>query len=139
MKLLLFISTLLICSMANAQSEPGCSIDLPSITFMGDNATLNASAKQLLVSISRTIKDNPECKIQVIGYCGNTKTATQRGWDRVNAVINYLVEKTGISGERFIFLYAQEGGDCNTVELRSTATGQGPSYVPAPAPHLRKN
>ena len=77
----------------------------------------------------------------VIGYCSSKQTEQQRSWDRVNAVINYLVEKEGISADRFIFNYGQEGGDCNTVDLRGAAAEgeEGPTTVPAPHPNLRKN
>jgi len=55
-------------------------------------------------------------------------------------VINYLVEKEGLSADRFIFQYGQEGGDCDTVDLRAAAEGEeGPNTVPAPHPNLRKN
>jgi hypothetical protein len=77
--------------------------------------------------------------VVVIGYCASSKSEQQRSWDRVNAVINYLVEKEGISGDRLIFQYGQEGGDCNTVDLRAAAAGEeGPNNVPAPHPNLRR-
>jgi hypothetical protein len=55
-------------------------------------------------------------------------------------VINYLVEQQGISQDRLIFLFGQEGGDCNTVDLRAAAAGEEnlPSTVPAPHPNLKK-
>ena len=37
------------------------------------------------------------------------KRAQQLSWDRVNTVISYLVEKQGISEDRFIFSYGEEG------------------------------
>jgi hypothetical protein len=49
-----------------------------------------------------------------------------------------MVEKEGISADRFVFNYGQEGGDCNTVDLRgATDADQGPNNVPAPHPNLR--
>ena len=57
----------------------------------------------------------------------------------VNVVINYLVEKQGISSDRLIFKYGEVGGDCNTVDLRSADAGdEGPNTVPAPHPNLRR-
>ena len=41
--------------------------------------------------------------------------------DSVNAVINYMVDKEGISADRFFFNYGKEGGDCNTVCLLYTS------------------
>jgi OmpA-OmpF porin, OOP family len=112
---------------------------LPSITFTGKSVTLSNDAKSLLASIASRMRNNPECKVVIVGYCNSTKQEQQLSWDRVNAVENYLVEKEGISNDRFIFQYGQEGGDCGTVDLRGAATGEeGPNTVPAPHPNLRK-
>ncbi len=111
---------------------------LPSITFSGNAMSINNDAKSLLASIASRLRNSPECKVVVIGYGTSTKQQQQRSWDRVNAVINYLVEKEGISADRFIFQYGQEGGDLNTVDLRGAANGEeGPTNVPAPHPNLR--
>ena len=54
-------------------------------------------------------------------------------------VINYLVEKQGISSDRLIFKYGEVGGDCNTVDLRAAdVNDEGPNTVPAPHPNLRR-
>jgi outer membrane protein OmpA-like peptidoglycan-associated protein len=112
---------------------------LPSASFPNKTVTLSKDAMSLLSSVGARMRNNPECKVVVIGYCNSTKQEQQLSWDRVNAVINYLVEKEGISGDRFIFQYGQEGGDCNTVDLRGAAEGEeGPNSVPAPHPNLRK-
>jgi outer membrane protein OmpA-like peptidoglycan-associated protein len=116
-----------------------CNIgDLPSITFKGRGVSLNNDSRALLASVATKIRDNSECKIAVIGYCSSSKSEQQLSWDRVNAVINYLVEKEGISADRFIFKYGQEGGDCNTVDLRDGTQEEGPTTVPAPHPNLRR-
>ena len=112
---------------------------LPSINFSGNSVTLNDDARSLLASVAARMRNNPECRVVVTGYCASNKSEQQRSWDRVNAVINYMVEREGISADRFVFLYAQEGGDCNTVDLRAaTAEDQGPNTVPAPHPNLRR-
>jgi outer membrane protein OmpA-like peptidoglycan-associated protein len=117
-----------------------CNIgDLPSISFKGRSVALNNDAKALIASVASKIRDNSECKIAVIGYCSSSKSEQQLSWDRVNAVINYLVEKEGISADRFIFKYGQEGGDCNTVDLRDGTQEEGPNSVPAPHPNLRRS
>ena len=68
-----------------------------------------------------------------------SKKEQQLSWDHVNKVITYLVEKEGISADRFIFKYGQEGGDCDTVDLRGAAEGEeGPNTVAPPHPNLRK-
>lgn len=111
---------------------------LPSVTFTGNSATLSADARGLLASVAARLRNSPECRVVVTGYCASNKSQQQRSWDRVNAVISYMVEKEGVSQDRFVFSYAQEGGDCNTVDLRAAGTeDQGPNTVPAPHPNLR--
>ena len=116
-----------------------CNIgDLPSITFKGRSVSLSKDAQALLASTSEKLRNNPNCKIAVIGYGESSKAAQQLSWDRVNAVINYLVEKEGISSDRFIFRYGQSGGEENTVDLKDGTGEEGPNTVPAPHPNLRK-
>jgi len=116
-----------------------CSIgNLPSITFKGHVVTLSKDNQALLASTAGQLRDNPNCKIAVIGYGESSKSAQQLSWDRVNAVINYLVEKEGISSDRFIFRYGQSGGEENTVDLKDGTGEEGPNTVPAPHPNLRK-
>jgi outer membrane protein OmpA-like peptidoglycan-associated protein len=113
---------------------------LPSVQFSGSGISLSNDAKSLLASVAARMRNNPECKVVVTGYCASSKSEQQRSWDRVNSVINYLVEKEGISQDRFFFNYGQEGGDCNTVDLRAAGPDeQGQATVPAPHPNLRKN
>jgi len=123
-------------------TETGCDTKLgalPSVTFTGKSVSLSKDNQSLLASVGARMRNNPECKVVVVGYCNSTKQEQQLSWDRVNAAINYLVEKEGISADRFIFQYGQEGGDCNTVDLRGAASGEeGPNTVPAPHPNLRK-
>jgi outer membrane protein OmpA-like peptidoglycan-associated protein len=113
--------------------------DLPSVTFKAKSVTLSNDAKALLASAASRIKSNPNCKVAVIGYCASTKSEQQLSWDRVNAVISYLVDKEGISADRFIFKYGEPGGDCNTVDLRDGTNEEGPTTVPAPHPNLRRH
>ncbi|HRE51099.1 MAG TPA: OmpA family protein [Flavitalea sp.] len=116
-----------------------CNIgDLPSITFRGRSVALSNDARALLAGVAQKIRDNSECKIAVVGYCASNKAEQQVSWDRVNAIINYLVEREGVSSDRFIFKYGQEGGDCNTVDLRDGTQEDGPTTVPAPHPNLRR-
>jgi OOP family OmpA-OmpF porin len=112
-----------------------CTIgDLPSIQFKG-NAKLTKDAQAILASVAQKINANPTCKIKVVGYGASDKKAQQTSWERVNAVIKYLVEKQGIAESRFVFSYGQEG-DSNTVDLQGT-TEEGPNTVPAPHPNLK--
>jgi hypothetical protein len=94
----------------------------------------------LLASIAARLRQNPDCRIVVTSYCSSTKAEQQRSWDRVNAVINYLVDKEGISQDRFYWQIGQEGGDCNTVDFRAATDADSglPTTVPAPHPNLSK-
>lgn len=112
---------------------------LPSVTFTGSGAKLSTDAQGLLASVAARLRNSPECRIVVSSYGASSKAEQQRGWDRVNAVINYMVEKEGISGDRFFWQLGQEGGDANTVDLRAASSEDQalPTTVPAPHPNLR--
>jgi outer membrane protein OmpA-like peptidoglycan-associated protein len=113
---------------------------LPSIAFKAGSNKLSDDAKAALATVAAKLRNNPGCKVVVIGYCSSNKKEQQLSWDHVNAVINYLVESEGINADRFIFNYGQEGGDCNTVDIRVAADGEdGPNRVEPPHPNLRKN
>jgi len=114
---------------------PECKIGtLPSVIFKG-NAKLTKVNEGLLAGAAAQINANPACKVKVIGYGASSKAAQQFSWERVNAVIKYLVEKQGIAESRLIFSYGQNG-DANTVDLQGT-TEEGPNTVPAPHPNLK--
>ena len=99
---------------------------------------MSGNAQALLATIAEKMRNNPNCKVAVIGYGESSKSAQQLSWDRVNAVIKYLVEKEGISSDRFIFRYGQSGGEENTIDLKDGTGEEGPNTVPAPHPNLRK-
>jgi len=121
------------------QPKSTCNIgDLPSLNFKARSVALTNDHKALLANVAQRLRDNPNCKIAVIGYCASSKAEQQLSWDRVNAIINHLVEKEGISADRFIFEYGKEGGDCNTVDLQDGTGREGPTTVPAPHPNLRR-
>jgi outer membrane protein OmpA-like peptidoglycan-associated protein len=113
---------------------------LPSVAFKAGSNKLSNDAKALLATVAAKLRNNPGCKIVVIGYCSSNKREQQLSWDHVNTVINHMVDNEGISADRFIFNYGQEGGDCNTVDMRVAADGEdGPNRVEPPHPNLRKN
>jgi outer membrane protein OmpA-like peptidoglycan-associated protein len=112
---------------------------LPSVTFKKGSNNLSDDNKAVLATVASRLRNNPECKIVVVGYCSSSKKEQQLSWDHVNKVITHLVEKEGISADRFIFNYGQEGGDCDTVDLRGANEGEdGPNTVAPPHPNLRK-
>jgi hypothetical protein len=119
----------------------GCSMgNVPSVVFKKGAVQLSSEAMGLLASTADRLKNNPTCKLFVTGYAQSTKASQQLSWDRVNAVINYLVEKQGIAAERLINQYGQGDGDINTVDFSATSENtSGPNTVPAPHPNLRKN
>jgi outer membrane protein OmpA-like peptidoglycan-associated protein len=112
--------------------------DLPSITFTGRSVTLSRDAQALLASVAQKLRNSPTCRVAVIGYGESSKAAQQLSWDRVNAVINYLVDKEGISADRFIWRSGQVGGLETTVDLQDATGEEGPNTVPAPHPNLRR-
>ncbi len=109
---------------------------LPSIQFGGDEINIAKDQLEVLQSAASLIKQEPEWKVRVSGHSAPNKAGQQRGWDRVNAVIRYLIEKTGISEKRFIFSYNEEG-DYNVVDLIPTHEN-GPDNVPSPHPNLSR-
>lgn len=119
---------------------PVCNMSsVPSISFVKGSNKLTTDAQALLGSTADRLKNNPGCKLVVSGYAQASKASQQLSWDRVNAVINYLVEKQGVSSDRLVFKYGQSAGDLNTVDLSATAEViDAPNTVPAPHPNLRK-
>ncbi len=114
----------------------GCPVNnLPSIQF-NNGTKLSANSTKLLEAVATKLKANPICKVNVIGHPLADKSSQQKSWERVNAVIKYLVEKQGISESRFIFSYDGGAGDNNTIDLQAT-TEEGPNTVPAPHPNLK--
>jgi len=112
---------------------------LPSISFKSGSNNLSDDDKAVLASVASRLRNNPECKVVVVGYGASSKKEQQLSWDHVNKVITYLVEKEGISADRFIFNYGQEGGDGDTVDMHGAAEGEdGPNTVAPPHPNLRK-
>jgi OmpA-OmpF porin, OOP family len=111
--------------------------DLPSIQFRGNTVKLSRDAESILASVANQLKANPGCRVKVTGHGPSNKAAQQLSWDRVNAIVRYLVERQGIADNRIIFEYGTEG-DTNTVDLMGT-TEEGPNTVPAPHPNLQRN
>jgi len=112
---------------------------LPSVSFKAGKNDLSDDAKAVLATVAAKLRNNPDCKVVVIGYCASNKKEQQLSWDHVNKVISHLVEKEGIRDDRFIFKYGEEG-DCNTVDIRAAGAGEdGPNKIDPPHPSIRKN
>ena len=123
----------------NLHTAPECAISsLPSVQFKSGSLNLGSTATAILNSIAQQMNANPSCSVRVNGYYdASNKRSQQLGWDRVNTVIKYLVEKQGIAESRLIFNLSA-GGDANTVDMMGT-TESGPNTVPAPFPNLQKS
>ncbi len=128
------------CKNIHHDTVPGgsdCKItDLPSIQFKGGTVRLSKEAMDLLNTVADKLKAQPSCKVKVTGHGAVNKVEQQLSWDRVNAIIRYLVDKKGIGGNRVIFEYGSQG-DVNTVDLSGT-TEEGPNTVPMPHPNLQR-
>ncbi len=128
------------CTRIKPVEAPGCnSIPTGSISFAANASKLSSSAMNQLNQLANTMKANPNCRAVITGNGSGTKVQQQRSWDRVNSVINYMVEKQGIDRDRFIFQYGNSSGDVDAVDYRSAGPDEtGPSNTPPPFPNLRK-
>jgi outer membrane protein OmpA-like peptidoglycan-associated protein len=119
-----------------APAVPECTLtNLPSIHFKS-GVKLSKDAEKILAAAAANIKANPNCKVKVIGHPAASKAAQQLSYERVSAVIKYLVEKQGIAENRFIFNYDGGNGDAATIDLQGT-NEEGPNTVPSPHPNLK--
>ncbi|TAD83821.1 MAG: hypothetical protein EAY75_14345 [Bacteroidetes bacterium] len=126
------------CTKIAKVETSSCSIgSLPPVQFASGTVKFGKDAESSLMSAAAQIKANPLCKICVIGHGGASKREQQLSWDRVNAVINYMVEKQGISRDRFVFKYGEDG-DANTVDFQDCTGDEGSNTIPAPFPQYRK-
>ncbi|HVF96015.1 MAG TPA: OmpA family protein, partial [Flavisolibacter sp.] len=91
---------------------------LPSMNFNGNTSTINNDQRGMLAGVAATLRNNPNCRIQVIGYCTESKAKQNMGTNRVDNIIRHLVEREGISRDRITPVYGQAGGDCGTVDIK---------------------
>ena len=111
--------------------------ELPSIQFNANNFKLNKDAEAVLSVVADKLRNNPNCNVKVVGYGSKNKAQQQLSWDRVNAIIRYMVEQQGIAESRFIFEYGRDtDGDVLSVDLIGTMES-GPNTVQPPHPELR--
>jgi outer membrane protein OmpA-like peptidoglycan-associated protein/opacity protein-like surface antigen len=126
-------------------------IELPSVVFDEDKYYLDPQYFGNLHQIAERMQMCPDMKLVVTGYDesrNDQKYNEQLGWNRANATVDYLVEKYGISRDRFIVKYvggkkaatgtAYEKKMKNKVEFRYANDGeQGQSNPPSPHPGLK--
>ena len=108
------------------------------VSFSSGSSRVSSSAMSQLATLATQMRNSPNCKVVVTGNGNTSKVAQQRSWDRVNAIINYMVDRQGVDRDRFIFQYGRYGKG-NTVEYRPAAGGEeGPSNMPPPFPNLSR-
>jgi len=126
-------------------------IELPSAVFDNDKYYLDPQYYGNLHQIAERMQMCPDMKVVVTGYDesrNDQKYNEQLAWNRANAAVDYMVEKYGISRDRFIVKYqggkkAAEGTPYekkmkNKVEFRYANDGEGgDSNPPAPHPGLK--
>jgi outer membrane protein OmpA-like peptidoglycan-associated protein len=128
-------------------------IELPSVHFDDDKYYVKPEYYAHLHEIARKMQDCPDLKVVADGHTDtrdDIKYNEQLSWNRVNASIDYLVEKYGISRDRFIVKYSGERepltGDESEfemyqnrrVEFRFAEEGEeGDSNPPAPHPGIK--
>ncbi len=109
-----------------------------AVNFPSNSSKLSSSSMSQLSTLATQMRQDPSCKVVITGNGSDSKVAQQRSWDRVNAIINYMVDRQGVDRDRFIFQYGRSGNG-NTVQFRSAGGGEeGPSNLPPPFPNLSK-
>jgi OmpA-OmpF porin, OOP family len=126
-------------------------IELPSIVFDEDKYYIDPQYFGNLHQIAERMLMCPDMKVVVTGFDeshNDQKYNEQLGWNRANAATDYLVEKYGISRDRFIVKYIggkkAAGGTPyerkmkNKVDFRYANEGEtGESNPPTPHPGLK--
>jgi outer membrane protein OmpA-like peptidoglycan-associated protein len=136
----------------NSNGNYDCSkMELPSTIFDEDKYYLDPQFYGNLHQVAERMQMCPDMKLVVTGYDesrNDQKYNEQLAWNRANAAVDYLVEKYGISRDRFIVKYvggkkAASGSPYerkmkNKVEFRYANEGEtGDSNPPAPHPGLK--
>jgi len=103
--------------MANGGIGKACAGDYPSLSVKV--ASLSADAKALLATVASKLKDKPNCTITLTAYPGASKSQQSLADKKLTAVKNYLVEKLGISADRVSVDKVIDGGDANTIDIKS--------------------
>ena len=105
----------------NAVAAPvasACPCDYPSLTFSGNNMSMNSDGKAMLATVASKLKASPDCKIIINGYPEASKASQASCQKRLDAAKKYLVETQGISADRITTNCTVGGGDKNTVDIK---------------------
>ncbi len=99
------------------RAASACAGDYPSLSVK--TASLTADTKALLASVASKLKDKPNCTITLTAYPAASKKSQSLADKKLDAVKNYLVEKLGISADRVMVDKVIDGGDANTIDIKS--------------------
>lgn len=105
----------------------------PEVRFAPASNALDIPNTSVLAEAAQVIRNNPGGRYVVYGYSGPTKIEKQRSAEQVASVVNYLVEKEGISPERITVRSGLQGGTPNTVKVRGAAEGEAQDVHTAPS------
>lgn len=112
----LFIITLVFtCFCAYGQAantDTLCRLDsLPSIHFKPKSARLNKAAIKRLDDVIQLLRENAYCQIQARSLPASSDSIDQIiTWNRVNAVIKYMVDKGSMAEDRITFIWGGYSG-----------------------------
>lgn len=126
-------------------------MELPSIYFDDDKYYMEPSAEGTMHSIAERLQMCPDFKLVISGKDGSKidrKYNEQLAYNRTATVVDYLLEKYGISRDRFIVKYdgapraknatSLDLKKARRVEFRYAVDGEtGESNPPAPHPGLK--
>lgn len=94
-----------------------CPTDYPSLTLKG--VSLSADNKAMLSQVASKLKEKPTCSLSLTAYPKADKRSQSLADKKLEAVKNYLVEKLGISEDRITTDKVIDGGDANTIDIKS--------------------
>ena len=94
-----------------------CPTDYPSLTLKG--VSLTADNKAMLSTVASKLKAVPTCTITLTAYPKADKRSQSLADKKLDAVKNYLVEKLGITTDRVLTDKVIDGGDANTIDIKS--------------------
>lgn len=127
-------------------------VELPGVFFDEDKYFIDPAYQSALHQVAEKLQMCPDVKMVITGVDeskNNQKYNEQLAYNRATSVVDYLVEKYGISRDRFIVKYQggkksnanqtpQERKKSRRVEFGYAADGEkGESNPPAPHPGLK--
>ena len=104
-------------SLSKLVGANACAGDYPSLSVKV--VSLSADTKALLATVASKLKSKPNCTITLTAYPGASKSQQSLADKKLDAVKTYLVEKLGISADRVSIDKVIDGGDFNTIDIKS--------------------